>query len=93
SVPDVLIISQHIWNDLTEEEKGWLQQAADDSVPVERKLWAESVKESLEEVEKAGVIIYRPDKAPYLEKVKDVYESYQDQETIYSYIKRIQAVE
>ena len=93
SVPDVLIISQHIWNDLTEEEKGWLQQAADDSVPVERKLWDEYVKESLEEVEKAGVTIYRPDKAPYLDKVKDVYESYRDQETIYSYIKRIQAVE
>ena len=93
SVPDVLIISQHIWNDLTEDEKGWLQQAADDSVPVERKLWAESVKESLEEVEKAGVTIYRPDKAPYLEKVKDVYESYRDQDVIYSYIKRIQAVE
>lgn len=93
SVPDVLIISQHIWNDLNDEEKGWLQQAADDSVPVQRKLWAASVKESLEEVEKAGVTIYRPDKAPYLEKVKDVYESYKDQEVIYSYIKRIQAVE
>ena len=93
SVPDVLIISQHIWNDLTEEEKEWLQQAADDSVPVQRKLWAESVKHSLEEVEKAGVTIYRPEKAPYQEKVKDVYESYRDQKTVYSYIKRIQAVE
>ena len=93
SVPDVLIISQHIWNDLTEEEKGWLQQAADDSVPVQRKLWAESVKHSLEEVEKAGVTIYRPEKAPYQDKVKDVYESYKDQESIYSYIKRIQAVQ
>lgn len=93
SVPDVLIISQHIWNDLTEEERGWLQQASDDSVPVQRKLWAESVKHSLEEVEKAGVTIYRPEKTPYQEKVKDVYESYKDQESIYSYIKRIQAVE
>ncbi len=93
SVPDVLIISQHIWNDLTEEEKEWLQQAADDSVPVERKLWAESVKHSLEEVQKAGVTIYHPDKAPYMEKVKGVYDSYKDQEVIYSYIKRIQAVE
>jgi tripartite ATP-independent transporter DctP family solute receptor len=93
SVPDVLIISQHIWNDLTNEEKEWLQQAADDSVPVQRKLWAESVKESLEEVQKAGVTIYRPEKAPYQEKVKDVYESYKDQESVYSYIKRIQAVQ
>lgn len=93
SVPDVLIISQHIWNDLNEEERGWLQQAANESVPVERKLWAESVKKSLEEVQKAGVTIYYPDKAPYQEKVKDVYESYKDQEVIYSYIKRIQAIE
>ncbi|MCG8308598.1 MAG: TRAP transporter substrate-binding protein [Cytophagales bacterium] len=93
SVPDVLIISQHIWNDLTDEEKGWLQQAADDSVPVQRKLWAESVKKSLEEVQKAGVTIYYPEKAPYQEKVKDMYKSYKDQKTIYSYIKRIQAVE
>jgi len=93
SVPDVLIISQHIWNELTEEERGWLQQASDDSVPVQRKLWAESVKHSLEEVEKAGVTIYRPEKTPYQDKVKDVYESYKDQESIYSYIKRIQAVE
>lgn len=93
SVPDVLIISQHIWNDLNKEEKVWLQQAADDSVPVQRKLWAASVKESLEKVQKAGVTIYRPEKKPYQEKVKDVYESYKDQKSIYSYIKRIQAVE
>lgn len=93
SVPDVLIISQHIWNDLNDEEKSWLQQAANESVPVERKLWAESVKESLEEVQKAGVTVYRPDKAPFQDMVKDVYESYRDQEVIYSYIKRIQAVE
>ena len=93
AVPDVLIISQHIWNDLTDQEKTWLQQAADDSVPVQRELWAASVKESLAEVEKAGVTIYRPDKAPYQEKVKDVYDSYKDQEVIYSYIKRIQALD
>jgi len=93
SVPDVLIISQHIWNDLTEEEKEWLQQAANESVPVERKLWAESVKHSLEEIQKAGVQIYRPDKAPYREKVKGVYESYRNQKVIYSYIQRIQAVQ
>jgi tripartite ATP-independent transporter DctP family solute receptor len=93
SVPDVLIISQHIWNDLTEEERSWLQQAADESVPVQRKLWAESVKKSLEEVQKAGVTVYYPDKTPYREKVKDVYDSYRDQKVIYSYIQRIQAVE
>ncbi len=93
TVPDVLIISQHIWEKLSSEEQGWLQQAASESVKVERKLWAESVKKSLEEVQKAGVKIYHPDKAPFREMVKDVYDSYKDNDVIYSYIKSIQAVD
>ncbi len=93
SVPDVLIIGQHIWDNLSEIERGWLQQATDESVLVQRRLWAESVKKSLDEVQKAGVKIYYPDKAPFIEKVKDVYDSYKDQEVIYSYIQRILAVD
>jgi tripartite ATP-independent transporter DctP family solute receptor len=91
SVPDVLIMSQHIWEKLDDEEKKWIQQAADESVKLQRKLWEESVKKSLEEVQKAGVKVYYPDKTPFAEKVSHVYESYKDHPTIYSYIKRIQA--
>jgi tripartite ATP-independent transporter DctP family solute receptor len=93
SVPDVLIVSSHIWKKLTESERGWLKQAALESVEVERKLWAESVKKSLEEVQKAGVKIYYPDKAPFAKMVEGVFESYKSNPSIYSYIQRIQAVE
>lgn len=92
SVPDVLIISQHIWNKLSAEERKWIQQAATESVSVERRLWFESVRKSLEEVRKAGVTIYYPDKSLFAEKVKDVYETYRSQPRIYDYIKRIQSV-
>ena len=92
SVPDVLIISQHIWEKLSDQEKKWLQQAADESVAVERKLWFDSVKKSLEEVQKAGVTIYHPDKSLFADKVGDMYESYKNQENIYRYIQRIQAI-
>jgi tripartite ATP-independent transporter DctP family solute receptor len=91
AVPDVLIISQHIWKKLSDQEKKWIQQAATESVAVERRLWSESVKKSLAEVQKAGVTIYYPDKSLFAEKVDDVYDSYKDQEKLYSYIKRIQA--
>ena len=93
AVPDVLIISQHIWKKLSEQEKTWIQQAATESVAVERKLWSESVKKSLEEVQNAGVTIYYPDKSLFAEKVDEVYDSYKDQERLYSYIKRIQATQ
>lgn len=93
TIPDVLVFSQIIWDKLSEQEKEWIQQAADESAVLQRKLWAESEIKSLEEVQKAGVQINYPDKAPFIEKVQPLLESYKDKPVIYSYIKRIQAVE
>jgi len=92
-VPDVLIVSQKVWNKLSEQEKKWLQQAADESVPVERELWAASEKESLEIVQKEGVNIIYPDKQPFAERVEDLLESYRDNERLYDLITRIREVE
>ncbi len=91
-VPDVLIISLKVWKKLTEQEKKWLQQAADEAVPVQRKLWAESEKESLEIVEEAGVTIIYPDKEPFSDKVGELLESYRENEKLYDLITRIREV-
>lgn len=93
TIPDILIISQKIWDKLSPQEKQWLQQAADESVVLQRRLWAESEEHSLAEVQKAGVIINYPDKQPFIDKVQPLLESYKSNPVIYSYIKRIQAVE
>jgi TRAP-type C4-dicarboxylate transport system substrate-binding protein len=93
TIPDVLVISQFVWDKLTDQEKEWIQQAADESAVLERELWAESEKESLKEVQKAGVEINYPDKEPFIEKVQPLLESYRSNEAIYSYIQRIKAVE
>jgi len=91
-VPDVLIVSQKIWDKLSEQEKKWLQQAADDSVPEQRRLWAQSEEESLRIVQEAGVTINYPDKEPFAERVQGLLDSYQDNERLYSLIQRIQEV-
>ncbi|MBO3099315.1 TRAP transporter substrate-binding protein [Gelidibacter pelagius] len=90
TIPDVLIMSTHLWNSLNKEEQGWVQEAADASVQYQRKLWANAEEEALAAVEKAGVTISRPDKTPFMEKVTSVYDSYRDNTEIYSLIKRIQ---
>lgn len=90
TIPDVLIISTHLWNSLNEQEQGWLQSAADTSVKYQRELWAKSELEALEAVKEAGVKIVRPDKSFFKEKVKSIYEGYEDNNEIYSLIKRIQ---
>jgi len=89
SVPDVLLISTHVWNKLSEQEQNWLQQAVDESVPVQRKYWQESVEEAMEAVKKAGVTIYFPDKKPFAEMVQPMYEEYASDEELYSYIRKI----
>lgn len=91
-VPDVLIISLKVWNKLTEQEKEWIQQAAYESVSVERELWAQSVKESLEEVKKAGVTISYPDKELFASRVKVVYEAFKNDTAIMNLVERIRAV-
>lgn len=92
-VPDVLIISKKIWDDLTDQQREWLQQAIDESVVKQRELWAQSELESLKEVEKAGVTIIHPDKEPFAEKVKYIPELYKDNAPLYDLIQRIKATE
>ncbi len=92
-VPDVLIISTVVWNKLTSQEQKWLKEAAMQSVPEERRLWAEAELESLEIVKEAGVKIYYPDKAPFAQSVEPMLESYKSQPELYSIIERIRATE
>lgn len=91
-VPDVLIMSTTVWNKLTEQEQKWLQEAADESVPVQRKYWDESVEESLRMVQEAGVTIHRPDKTKFAAKVQDLLAKHKEDEVLGDLIRRIQAV-
>ncbi len=89
AVPDVLIISTVVWDKLSDQEKEWLQEAANASVPEERILWAQAEEEALREVAKAGVEIIRPDKTPFMKKVESIFESYKTNPEIYDLIQRI----
>lgn len=88
-LPDVLIIGTHIWDKLSSQEKEWMQAAVDRSVIYQRKLWAEAEKEALEEVQKAGVTVIRPEKRLFSDNVKGVYAQYKEDKEISSLIDRI----
>ncbi|KJD36915.1 C4-dicarboxylate ABC transporter substrate-binding protein [Tamlana sedimentorum] len=88
-LPDVLIIGTHIWDDLNEQEKKWLQTAVNNSVVYQRKLWHEAEQEALNEVQKAGVEIIYPDKTLFSEKVEDVYTTVKKDKDMYSLVQRI----
>uniref|UniRef100_UPI00258E9773 TRAP transporter substrate-binding protein n=1 Tax=Algoriphagus sp. TaxID=1872435 RepID=UPI00258E9773 len=91
AIPDVVLVSTVVWDDLTAEEQQWLQEAADESAVYQAKLWKESVEESMREVEKAGVQISYPSKEPFLNQVQSVYDQVKkEQPQLAGLIERIQ---
>ena len=89
SIPDVLIMSQVIWDKLTPKEKEYLQLAVKETVIKQRALWAAAEEEALTELKKAGVTIFSPQKSLYSDKVSSMYESYKSHPKVYDYITRI----
>lgn len=76
SVPDVLLIGTKFWDKLTEQEKKWVQEAADESSQAEKVFWQDSVEESMATAEAAGVEIIIPEKSLFQEQSKSILEGF-----------------
>ncbi|MEM6643184.1 MAG: TRAP transporter substrate-binding protein [Bacteroidota bacterium] len=89
TLPDVLIIGTYTWENLSDQEQAWLQKAADLSVEYQKEVWFRSVAESLAKVQEAGVEVINPEKAPFQDRVKGLYEAYEGQPEMTDLIQRI----
>lgn len=76
SVPDVLLIGTKYWEKLSDQEKIWVQEAADESAQAQKIFWNKSVEESMAVAKKAGVEIIIPEKSLFAEKSKSVLENF-----------------
>lgn len=88
--PDVLLISTHTWDKLSEQEREWVQTAADASLQRQKELWRKAEDEAMKVIKEAGVEIIKPDKAPFVEAVQPLYEQYEEnQPRVYELLQRI----
>ena len=92
TIPDVLIVSTHLWASLTAEQQVWMQESADESAAVQRSLWGEATATALAEVAKAGVEIIRPDKALFAARAAKLHEDAQKDPLIGPLVRRIAEV-
>jgi tripartite ATP-independent transporter DctP family solute receptor len=93
SVPDVLMMSTRVWEDLDPRMQALLQGAAREAAEYQKVIWAKASAEALKAVEKAGVEIIRPDKRLFEVAVSELIEEYRDQPEIWEWIERIREVE
>jgi len=93
ALPDELIISTLIWNDLSPQEQKWLKEAAMESSEYQKVLWLEAEMEALEEIKKAGVTVTIPNKELFREKVQPMYEEISKDPKMKRIIEDIQAIQ
>lgn len=93
-VPEILVMSKKTWDKLSPEDQAIVRQAAKDSVPHMRELWAAQEKKSEEKIRAAGVeIVTDIDKKPFIDAMKPVYEKHVTSAKLKDMVARIQATE
>lgn len=92
-VPEVFVMSKMAWDRLSDEDKAIFKQAARDSAEKQFELWDERVAASTKIVEEAGSTITRPDKQPFIDAMKPVYDKYVDTPELQDLVARIRAVQ
>jgi tripartite ATP-independent transporter DctP family solute receptor len=75
-VPDMLMISQRVWQRLPAEVQHWIRESAEESSRYQRRLWQEETQRALEYVQQQGVTVHYPDKARFAARVQDLHRSY-----------------
>lgn len=93
AVPDLLVIGTVAWNNLSPQEQEWVQEAADEAVAYQRKIWVEAEQDALETVKAAGVTVTRPDKTVFAAKTQTLLDEYKDDKEMYELITAIQNVQ
>ena len=89
-IPDVLLVSTHLWGRLSLQEQEWLPTAIDQSAPYPRELWIRSEHDSLQAVIDARVNVSYPKKEPFQKATKSMYEEFKKDSEIASLINQIQ---
>ena len=74
-LPDVLLISTKVWESLGEQQRAVILEAANESKEFQRGLWKEVISQSMVQIkQKMGVKVVRPDKRPFIERVRPLHD-------------------
>lgn len=91
--PEVLAMSAATWRSLSADERTLVRQAAQDSVPVMRALWAERERAARDAVTAAGTVITTVDKAAFAETMPPLYRRFAGKAAQRDLLLRIQATD
>ena len=93
AIPDILVISSSIYDQLSDKEKKWINESAQEAAVKERELWEAAEEEALIEIKKAGVKVNYPDKEKFKIQSEAVIENLRTQDTaLYNLAQKIKSL-
>lgn len=92
--PEVLVMSAHRWNRLSDDDKGAVVEAARESVPVMRELWDARVENARQIVVSSGVeVVEDVDKSLFSAKMEPVWQRFVDTPALQNLVDDIRSME
>lgn len=92
AVPDLLVIGTKTWDTFSDQQKQWVQAAADSSFQNQKQYWAESVKECMEILEDQGVEVIEPEFTSFFEATEEVRQQAAEDPIMADLIQQIQSI-
>lgn len=94
SIPDILVISTLVYDQLSTQEQIWIQESAQEAAIKQRELWEAAEEEALEAILEAGVNVTYPDKELFKAQSRPLIERLKTQnEELYNTIQEIKAID
>jgi len=92
-VPEVFVMSRAAWDKLTPEDQAIFKAAGRESMEKQWELWDARVAQSRKIVEDAGSSITTPEKQPFIDAMKPVYDKYVNTPELQDLVSRIQGTD
>lgn len=93
SIPDILVISTQIYNELSAQEQKWIEESAREAAIKQRELWEAAEEEALEAILEAGVNVTYPDKELFKTQSRPLIERLKTRDKeLYSTIQEIKEI-
>jgi TRAP-type C4-dicarboxylate transport system substrate-binding protein len=92
-IPDVLVISSKVWDDLGDEYQQALKKAAKESMMYHKDLWTEMTDKAVEKAQKSmDVKFVAVEKQPFVDAVKPMHDAALENPAITEYVRGIDAL-
>jgi TRAP-type C4-dicarboxylate transport system substrate-binding protein len=74
-LPDIMVISELIWDRLSPQVQAWIIQAGRESTEYQREIWRRESNAALEQLIEYGVEVYYPDIEPFRLAAEPLYQA------------------